>query len=280
MAESSDGRQTDGWKCVNPDCKLELPKNLSARSMRFCPECGMQQTQRKERKPIPSISQQRNEVHEPDRIPETSQPPPKPPATADDSASQSAFSDANPIVAASTTSQTGSSDPSHTFQTSEFVAPDKPQSPISSPLPGEDCQIPKPQEIATVGQNGSSNSRTALVTGKDKEVNMESHKGNSSSADSLSTVDHSRMSDTTQGGKSKAISGERKEEKENQERDAKNGQSIKKVGVDQKEDELEQKENGTTFGDPLISAPTGDSKGGTPISTKFQVVCIYIHYVV
>lgn len=276
MAESSDGPQTAGWKCVNPNCKFELPKNLPA--MRFCPGCGTEQTQRKVRKPTPPISQQRNEVHEPDRIPETSQPPPKPPATADDSASQSAFSDANPIVAASTTSITGSSDPSHTFQTSESVATGKPQSPISSPLPEEDCQLPKSREIATVGQNGSSNSRNALVTGK---VNMESHKDTSSSADALSNVDHSRVSDTTQGGKSKTMSGERKEEKENQEGDAKNGQAIKKVGVDQKEGELEQKENGTTFVDPLRSASTGsscsDSKGGTPVSTKFQVVHIYVY---
>lgn len=290
MAESSDGPQTDRWKCVNPNCKLELPKNLPA--MRFCPGCGTLLTQKIQccvrcsaplmsptdamnhsceasRKPTPPVFQQRNDdLREPDRTPETSQPPPKPPsAGADDSALQSAFSDANRIVAASTTSQTGSSDPSHAFLTSsESVASSKPQGPTSSPLPEEDFQPPKPPEIATIGRNGSSNSRTALVTGKDRGVSMESHKGNSSSADSLSNVDHSQVSDTTQA---KTISGEKKKEKENQERDVKNRQSIK----------MEQKENGTTFVDPLRSAPSGSScsdssKGETSVSTKFQVVHI------
>ena len=40
MAESSGGRQSDNWKCVNPKCGYEL-----VRSMRFCPECGTKQNQ-------------------------------------------------------------------------------------------------------------------------------------------------------------------------------------------------------------------------------------------
>lgn len=288
MAEGSDGPQTDHWKCVNPGCKLELPNYMP--TMRFCPSCGTQQTQKVQHcmqcsaplmSPIDAmnhrceaartptctspVSQQgNNDVHERDKVTETS--PPTTKSSADDSASQSVFSSANPIVAASTTSQTGSSSPSLTFQTSESVANGKSQGPTSSPLPEK-------LQKSTVGQDGSSNSRTALVTGRDGGVNMGSHGDNSLSTDALSNLDHSRVLDSSQEGKTTSGGGK----EEDQEKDAKQVQSMEKeVGVNQKKDELKHKESGTTSVDPDLtrSGCSGSSKSGASVTTTFQVLCV------